>query len=225
NAAHAVLPRRPAACLGGLGLRALGAGHVRPRARVRRQHRARRGGARGLVRAGLRPARAADAGRRARLFGAARRAGVRARGRSRPRTPVRGPGVALAPRRRCPRRGHDRWTPGELGGGRTAHPAAARARGDRTSRAPGRSPAGRVTAMVDQSRATYPVWTLPLSIAVLLVAAVHLAWWLSLRGGHVPACMPYLEGCTSISRAARHGPGNHVFRLMVLPCSALLALH
>src|SRR5690606_26547295 len=91
--------------------------------------------------------------------------------------------------------------------------------------APGRSHAGRVTAMVDQSRATYPVWTLPLSIAVLLVAAVHLAWWLSLRGGHVPACMPYLEGCTSISRAARHGPGNHVFRLMVLPCSALLALH
>lgn len=70
-----------------------------------------------------------------------------------------------------------------------------------------------------------PLWPLPLAIALLLVVAAHLAWWLSLRAGHVPACMPYLEGCTSISRAARHGPGNHVFRLLVLPCAALLALH
>lgn len=79
--------------------------------------------------------------------------------------------------------------------------------------------------MPDPRSATVPVWPLPLSIAALLVAAVHLAWWLSVRDGHVPACVPYLEGCTSISRAARHGLGNHVFRLMVLPCTALLALH
>jgi hypothetical protein len=72
---------------------------------------------------------------------------------------------------------------------------------------------------------TIPLWPLPLAIAVLLVVAAHLAWWMSLRGGHVPACIPYLEGCTSISRAARHGLGNHVFRLLVLPCTALLALH
>lgn len=70
-----------------------------------------------------------------------------------------------------------------------------------------------------------PLWPLPLAVALLLVAAVHLAWWLSVRAGHVPACVPWLEGCTSISRAARHGLGNHVFRLLVLPCSALLALH
>ncbi|WP_132999919.1 hypothetical protein [Luteimonas arsenica] len=70
-----------------------------------------------------------------------------------------------------------------------------------------------------------PLWPLPLAIALLLVVAAHLAWWLSLRAGHVPACIPYLEGCTSISRAARHGLGNHLFRLMVLPCAALLALH
>lgn len=79
--------------------------------------------------------------------------------------------------------------------------------------------------MPDPRPATFPVWPLPLAIAALLVAAVHLAWWLSVRDGHVPACIPYLEGCTSISRAARHGMGNHVFRLMVLPCTALLALH
>ncbi|QDW67699.1 hypothetical protein [Luteimonas granuli] len=70
-----------------------------------------------------------------------------------------------------------------------------------------------------------PLWPLPSAIAALLVVAVHVPLWLSLRDGHVPACVPYLEGCTSISRAARHGLGNHVFRLLVLPCAALLALH
>ena len=82
-----------------------------------------------------------------------------------------------------------------------------------------------MTAMPDRKHETFPLWPLPLAIAALLVVAVHLAWWLSLRAGHVPACIPYIEGCTSISRAARHGLGNHVFRLLVLPCAALLALH
>lgn len=71
----------------------------------------------------------------------------------------------------------------------------------------------------------FPLWPLPLAIALVLVLAVHLAWLLSLQAGHVPACLPYLEGCTSISRAARHGLGNHVFRLLVLPCAVLVGLH
>lgn len=70
-----------------------------------------------------------------------------------------------------------------------------------------------------------PLWPLPFAVALLLTVAVHLAWWLSVRAGYVPPCLPYLEGCTSISRAARHGLGNHLFRLLVLPCTALLALH
>ena len=75
------------------------------------------------------------------------------------------------------------------------------------------------------AREPVPVWPLPMAIVALLVAGVHVAWWLSLRDGHVPACIPHVEGCTSISRAARHGLGNHVFRLLVLPAAALLALH
>jgi hypothetical protein len=70
-----------------------------------------------------------------------------------------------------------------------------------------------------------PLWPLPLAIALILVLAVHLAWLLSLQAGHVPSCIPYLEGCTSISRAARHGLGNHLFRLLVLPCALLVGLH
>src|SRR5690606_5148859 len=69
------------------------------------------------------------------------------------------------------------------------------------------------------------LWPLPLSVAVLFTVAAHLALWLSIRDGWLEACVPYVEGCTSISRAARHGLGNHVFRLMVLPCAALVGLH
>jgi len=36
-----------------------------------------------------------------------------------------------------------------------------------------------------------------------------------------PACNPYLEGCVSISRAARHGLPNHLFKALVLPAAAL----
>lgn len=70
-----------------------------------------------------------------------------------------------------------------------------------------------------------PLWPLPLSIAVLLLGAVHLAWWLSMQAGTIPVCNPYWDGCTSISRAARHGLANHLFRLVVLPVALLHLLN
>ena len=36
--------------------------------------------------------------------------------------------------------------------------------------------------------------------------------------------MPYLDGCVSISRAARSGPGLHLFRALMLPSAVLLLL-
>jgi hypothetical protein len=69
-----------------------------------------------------------------------------------------------------------------------------------------------------------PLWPLPLLCALIPVLAVHLAWWLSWRDGHVPAGIPYLDGAFSISRAARHGWGNDLFKLLMLPCAALQAL-
>src|SRR5690349_21628974 len=66
---------------------------------------------------------------------------------------------------------------------------------------------------------------LPLACAVLPAIAVHWAWWLSRAAGYIPDCIPHLEGCTSISRAARHGTGNLVFKLLVIPAAALQAWH
>ena len=84
---------------------------------------------------------------------------------------------------------------------------------------------GHPSPMSAMSRPPVPLWPLPLAVAATLVVATHLAWWLSVQAGHVPWCIPYLEGCTSISRAARHGLGNHLFRLMVLPCALLVGIH
>ncbi|HVI58517.1 MAG TPA: hypothetical protein VM619_06525 [Luteimonas sp.] len=71
---------------------------------------------------------------------------------------------------------------------------------------------------------TLPLWPLPLLAALLPLLAAHLAWWLSVRAGLVPACNPYWDGCVSISRAARHGPGNPLFRLAMLPCATIQVL-
>jgi hypothetical protein len=74
-------------------------------------------------------------------------------------------------------------------------------------------------------RDTVPLWPFPLLVALVPFVAAHLAYAVSIEAGHVPACVPYLEGCTSISRAARNGLGNHLFRLLMLPSALLLALH
>jgi hypothetical protein len=83
---------------------------------------------------------------------------------------------------------------------------------------------GTVDDRMTQTRSV-PLWPLPLAIAATLAVAAHLALALSIDAGYVPACVPYFEGCTSISRAARHGLGNHLFRLLVLPCALLVGVH
>lgn len=75
------------------------------------------------------------------------------------------------------------------------------------------------------SRDALLVWPLPVAVALVPVLAAHLAFALSAATGYVPECMPYWDGCASISRAARHGLGNHLFRLLMLPTALLLSLH
>ncbi len=53
---------------------------------------------------------------------------------------------------------------------------------------------------------------------------VNLAYWLSANADVVPACIPYFDGCTSISAAGRYPPGDRVFRAVMLPQAVLLAV-
>jgi hypothetical protein len=68
------------------------------------------------------------------------------------------------------------------------------------------------------------LWPLPLVAGLLPALASALALALAMHGGLVPACNPFVEGCVSISRAARHELPNHLFRSLVLPAAVLQAL-
>jgi len=56
------------------------------------------------------------------------------------------------------------------------------------------------------------------------MVATLIAYPLSVRLGLVELCNPFVDGCTSISRAARHGLPNHLFRALLLPAAVLQGL-
>lgn len=66
--------------------------------------------------------------------------------------------------------------------------------------------------------------TLALLAGLAPIVVVHVCYALSVQAGTVPLCLPYLEGCTSISRAARHGLANHLFKAVMLPVAALIGV-
>jgi hypothetical protein len=65
---------------------------------------------------------------------------------------------------------------------------------------------------------------LPLVIALLPLCAVTGAYSLAAANGLVPACNPFLDGCTSISATGRYVPASYVFKPAHLVQSALLVM-
>ena len=68
-------------------------------------------------------------------------------------------------------------------------------------------------------RPSIPLWPLALLAGALPALAALVAWGLSIRFALAPECNPFIDGCVSISRAARHGLPNHVFRAIALPAA------
>ena len=68
-----------------------------------------------------------------------------------------------------------------------------------------------------------PLWPLPLVAALLpaIAAVIALALFTAERGSF---CNPFIDDCVSISRMARHGLANALFRALVLPGAVLQAL-
>lgn len=64
---------------------------------------------------------------------------------------------------------------------------------------------------------------LPLAAGLLPAVGVVIAFSLAVTEGQFAGCNPLLEGCVSISRAARHGLGNILFRSFLLPAAVLQA--
>jgi hypothetical protein len=69
-----------------------------------------------------------------------------------------------------------------------------------------------------------PLWPVPAAGALLPAIGALAALVLSARLDLIPSCVPFFEGCVSISRAARHDLPNHLFRALVLPAAVLQGL-
>lgn len=70
---------------------------------------------------------------------------------------------------------------------------------------------------------SFALWPLPLIAALLpAVAAIIALTQFSLERGAF--CNPFIDDCVSISRMAKHGLANPLFRALVLPGAALQAL-
>lgn len=67
----------------------------------------------------------------------------------------------------------------------------------------------------------------PIALASWLLpsTAVLVTYWISSALGEVPACIPFFEGCTSISGAARRDPSIHVFRAVMLPTATVIGAY
>lgn len=63
---------------------------------------------------------------------------------------------------------------------------------------------------------------LPLLVGIFPLLAVTLAHWLGAETGRLPACIPYIEGCTSISATGRYPPGSFAFKAVTMPMAAAL---
>jgi len=76
----------------------------------------------------------------------------------------------------------------------------------------------RTFALMRAAPIALAAWLLP-TLAVVIVYLV------SSSRGQVPTCFPFLEGCTSISGAARRDPSIHIFRAIMLPMATIMAAY
>jgi len=66
---------------------------------------------------------------------------------------------------------------------------------------------------------------LPLLAALLPAVAVHISLALAINAEAIPACIPYFEGCASISATGRYAPASYVFKPAFMTQWVLLCLY
>ena len=71
----------------------------------------------------------------------------------------------------------------------------------------------------DQTRLEW----LALWAGLLPFFVINISYAVSALSGHIPACFPYLTGCTTISSAGRYGFSYVFFKAGVIPSAVLLA--
>lgn len=66
---------------------------------------------------------------------------------------------------------------------------------------------------------------LPLITGFAPIFAAHVSYLLSLGAGVLPACIPYIHGCTSISATGRYPPGSFLFKFIMMPEAAVMVAY
>lgn len=69
------------------------------------------------------------------------------------------------------------------------------------------------------------LWPIPLIVGVIPVVTVNVAYLISLYHGTAVACMPYLEGCLTVSAASRTEPAIFFFRAVMMPATLLFVIY
>ena len=64
---------------------------------------------------------------------------------------------------------------------------------------------------------------LPLIAGIAPFAGITLAFVIGVSYDALPSCIPYIDGCTSISSTGRRMPGSLLFRAVMFPQAAILA--
>ena len=64
--------------------------------------------------------------------------------------------------------------------------------------------------------------TLPLLTGLLPILAIHASLVIAISAGTIPACFPYIDGCTSISATGRYEPASFVFKPAMIAESIIM---
>jgi hypothetical protein len=66
---------------------------------------------------------------------------------------------------------------------------------------------------------------LPLITGFAPIFAIHASYLIAIRSGVLPACIPYIEGCISISATGRYPPSSFLFKSVMMPEAILLVAY
>lgn len=65
---------------------------------------------------------------------------------------------------------------------------------------------------------------IPLVTGLLPVVAIHLSFLIATAAERIPSCLPYVDGCTSISATGRYPPASYLFKPAMLASAVALLL-
>jgi hypothetical protein len=66
---------------------------------------------------------------------------------------------------------------------------------------------------------------LPIVVGLVPIVTVFTCYSIAIETAGLPACNPFLDGCTSVSATGRHPPASYLFKATMLPQSILLSAY